>query len=160
MKQPAVFFILFGAFYLLSSDLRRKRGWKRIVLGKSDLDLGAIGSLRTACLFLWRAGVFDKFWFWTINYARQYGSLIPLGAAPKIFGDAITEVIDSCWLLWMLAGLARLAGLDERTQVIQSSFSVCCFLLFWRFCFHLPALSLFAGVAVSACATWPTGGPA
>src|SRR5881398_1319585 len=32
MKQPAVFFILFGALYLLSNDLRSKRGWKRIVL--------------------------------------------------------------------------------------------------------------------------------
>ncbi len=83
MKQPAVFFVLFGALYLLSNDLRRKHGWKRIVLRNLTFDLGAIVPFAITCLLLWRAGVFDKFWFWTINYARQYGSLIALGAAPK-----------------------------------------------------------------------------
>jgi len=113
MKQPAVFFILFGALYLLSSDLRRNCEWKRIVLRNLVFDLGAIVPFGIVCLFLWHAGVFDKFWFWTISYARQYGGLIPLGTAPKIFAEAVTQVIDSGWLLWTLAGLGLVAGLGS-----------------------------------------------
>ena len=162
MKQPAVFFVLFGALYLLSNDLRRKCGWKRIVLRNLIFDLGAIVPFGIACLFLWRAGVFDKFWFWTISYAPQYGSQVPLGAAPKIFGDAITEVIDPGWLLWMLAGLGLVAGVwNERTQaetvfllgLLLFSFLALSAGFYFRehyFVFILPALSLFAGVAVSA----------
>jgi 4-amino-4-deoxy-L-arabinose transferase-like glycosyltransferase len=162
MKQPAVFFILFGSLYLLSTDLRHKRGWKRIVLRNLTFDLGVVVPFGIACLFLWRAGVFDKFWFWTINYARQYGSLIPLGDAPKIFVQAITEVVDSGWLLWMLAGLGLVAGLrNQRTQggtafllgLLLFSFLALSAGFYFRehyFVFILPALSLFAGVAVTA----------
>jgi 4-amino-4-deoxy-L-arabinose transferase-like glycosyltransferase len=161
MKQPAVFFILFGALYLLSKDLRRKRGWKRIVLRNLTFDLAAIVPLAIACLFLWRAGVCDKFWFWTINYARQYGCRIPLGAAPKMFAEAFPAVIDSGWLLWMLAGIGLVAGLwNVRTRtgtVFLFGLFVFSFLalsagFYFRdhyFIFILPAVSLFAGVAIS-----------
>jgi 4-amino-4-deoxy-L-arabinose transferase-like glycosyltransferase len=161
MKQPAAFFILFGALYLLSNDLRRKRGWKRIVLRNLTFDLGAIVPFGIACLFLWRAGVFDKFWFWTINYARQYGSLIPLGAAPKMFAETFVPVIESAWLLWMLTGLGLVAGLwNERTRagtVFLLGLFVFSFLalsagFYFRehyFIFILPVVSLFAGVAIS-----------
>jgi hypothetical protein len=46
-------------------------------------ELGAIVPFGIACLFLWRAGVFDKFWFWTISYAWQYGTLVPLQVGAK-----------------------------------------------------------------------------
>ena len=162
MKQPAVFLVLFGAFYLLYNDLRRKRGWKGIVLQNLTFDLAAIVPFGMACLFLWQAGVFDKFWFWTIDYARQYGSLIPLGDAPKVFGDAITEVTDPGWLLWMLAGLGLVAWVwNERTQaktvfllaLLLFSFLALSAGFYFRehyFVFILPAVSLFAGIAVSA----------
>jgi hypothetical protein len=160
MKQPAVFFILFGALYLLSNDLRRKRGWKRIVLRNLTFDLAAIVPFGIACLFLWRAGVFDKFWFWTINYASQYGSLIPVSGVPKIFAKAFTSVLHSGWLLWMLAGLGLVAG-KARTRsatvfllgLLVSSFLAFSAGFYFRqhyFIFILPAVSLFTGVAISA----------
>ena len=37
------------------------------------------------CLILWPAGVFGKFWFWTIEYARQYESVVPIAQAPQLF---------------------------------------------------------------------------
>ncbi len=148
MKQPAVFFVLFGGLYLLSNDLRRKRGWKRIVLRNLTFDLGAIAPFGIACLFLWRAGVFDKFWFWTINYARQYGSLISLG--------------NSGWLLWTLAGLGVIAGLWNKRMRSSAvflvgflAFSLAAFSAGFYFRQHyyifvLPAASLFTGVAITA----------
>ena len=159
MKQPAVFFILFGALYLLSSDLRQKRDWKRIVLRNLTFDLGAIVPLVIASLFLWRAGVFDKFWFWAISYAAQYGSLIPVGAAPKIFARTFLPILHSGWLLWMLAGLGLIAG-KTRTRpaklfllgLLVSSFLAFSAGFYFRqhyYIFILPAISLFAGIAVS-----------
>src|SRR5207248_4462339 len=114
-----------------------------------------------ACLLLWRAGVFDKFWFWTINYARQYGSLIAVSAAPKRFAGAFTPVVHSVWLLWLFAGVGLIAGLwKKRTRyatlfvlgLFVSSFLAFSAGFYFRehyFIFILPAVSLFAGVAVS-----------
>ena len=162
MKQPAVFFIVFGALYLVSNDLRRKCGWKRIVLRNLTFDLGAIVPFGIACLFLWRAGVFDKFWFWTINYAREYGSLIPLGMAVKLFSNTASGVISSAWLLWTLAGLGVTAGLWNKRMRSNAvflvgflAFSLAAFSAGFYFREHyyifvLPAASLFAGVAISA----------
>jgi hypothetical protein len=159
MKQPAVFFVLFGALYLLFNDLRRKGGWKRIVLRNLTFDLGAIVPFGIACLFLWHAGVFDKFWFWTISYAAQYGSLIPVSAAPKIFARTFMPVMHSGWLLWILAGLGLLTG-KARTRsatlfllgLLVSSFLAFSAGFYFRqhyYIFILPAVSLFSGIAVS-----------
>ena len=124
MKQPAAFFILFGALYLLSNDLRRKRGWKRVVLRNLMFDLVVIVPFGIACLLLWRAGVFDKFWFWTVNYARQYGTLVSLRAGAKLFLETASEVISSTWALWTLAGLGVIAGLRDKRMRAGSVFLV------------------------------------
>lgn len=161
MKQPAVFFILFGALYLLSNDLRRKCGWKRIVLQNLTFDLGAIVPFGIACLFLWRAGVFDKFWFWTINYAWQYGTLVPLRVGAKLCSETASEVLSFTWALWTLAGLGVIGGLwDQRRRanavflVGFLAFSLAAFSAGFYFREHyyifvLPAVSLFAGVAIT-----------
>src|SRR5437773_547038 len=161
MKQPAVFFILFGALYLLSNDLRRKCGWKRIVLRNLTFDLGAIVPFGVACLFLWRAGVFDKFWFWTISYAWQYGTLVPLQVGAKLFSETTSEVLGSTWEVWTLAGLGVIGGLwDKRSRanavflVGFLAFSLAAFSAGFYFREHyyifvLPAVSLFAGVAIT-----------
>jgi hypothetical protein len=162
MKQPAVSFILFGALYLLSNDLRRNCEWKRILLRNLTFDLGAIVPFGIACLFLRRAGVFDKFWFWTINYAREYGTFVPLRVGAKMFSETASEVISSTWTLWMLAGLGVIAGLwDKRMRagavflIGFLAFSLAAFSAGFYFREHyyifvLPAVSLFAGVAISA----------
>ena len=162
MKQPAAFFILFGALYLLSNDLRCKRGWKRIVLRNLTFDLGAVVPFGIVCLFLWRAGVFDKFWFWTINYAREYGTLLPLRVAAKLFVKTASGVISSTWLLWTLAGLGIIAGLWNKRMRSSAvflagflAFSLAAFSAGFYFRQHyyifvLPAASLFTGVAISA----------
>jgi 4-amino-4-deoxy-L-arabinose transferase-like glycosyltransferase len=162
MKQPAIFFVLFGAIYLLANRKRFRDRPHRFKIHVPILIFG-IGTLlpfAITCLILWHAGVFDKFWFWTINYARQYGSLIPLADAPKMFAKTFAPVIESSWLLWMLAGLGLVAGLwNERTQALfllglfVSSFLALSAGFYFRehyFIFILPAVSLFAGVAGSA----------
>lgn len=161
MKQPGVFFVLFGALYLLSNDVRRQFEWRSIVLRNLTFDLGAIVPFAIACVFLWRTGVFDKFWFWTVKYAQQYGSLVPVAAAPKNFAATAPGVISAAWTLWTLAGFGVLAGFCSKRMRGGAVFLLC-FLasslaafsagLYFRAHYYvlvLPAASLFVGIAIS-----------
>jgi hypothetical protein len=112
-------------------------------------------------LILWYAGVFDKFWFWTINYAWQYGSLVPLSQAPQIFFRSANEVVLTGWPVWILAGIGALTGLwDQRTRasilfligfLFFSALAVCQGFYFrpHYFIMILPAISLLIGVGIS-----------
>src|SRR5205814_3367289 len=84
MKQPAVFFGLFGTIHLVSNDLRRRFRPEKMLLRTLIFSAGVVLPLGITCLFLWRIGVFDKFWFWAIDYARQYGRLVTFSQAPRI----------------------------------------------------------------------------
>jgi 4-amino-4-deoxy-L-arabinose transferase-like glycosyltransferase len=161
MKQPAVFFALFGAIYLVSNNLRRRFPPEKIFLRTLIFSAGVILPLGITCLLFWRIGVFDRFWFWTIDYARQYGSLVPFSQAPRIFFYSAKEVLVSSWPIWTLAGTGLVAGLWElRTRPIAvfllaflffSALALCPGFYFrlHYFILVLPAVSLLAGVAIS-----------
>src|SRR5206468_2920047 len=102
MKQPAAPFIFFGAASILCNDIRRRATFKTIALRISIFSAGAIIPFGLTCLILRQAGVFEKFWFWTVNYAAEYGTRIPLRAAPSIFAMMAGNVIRSGWALWIL----------------------------------------------------------
>jgi hypothetical protein len=161
MKQPALFFIPLGAIYVFWKDAQRGIPVRPIFLRISVFGIGVIAPIAITCLVLWYAGVFQKFWFWTINYAQQYGSLVPLSRAPQIFLRSASEVVGSGWPLWMLAGIGALAGLwNQSTR--GNTFCLIGFLFFsalamcpgFYFRIHyfilvLPAVSLLAGAAIS-----------
>src|SRR5438094_10420090 len=161
MKQPALFFIPFGAIYLLWNDVHRRFSPKKILLRNLIFGIAAIVPVGTTCLILWYADGFDKFWFWTIDYARQYSSLVPLIYAPRIFLHSVSEVIGDGWALWTLAGIGLIAGLwDRRTRastgvllglLVFSVLALCPGFYFRShyFIMILPAVSLLVGVAIS-----------
>src|SRR5882724_12762045 len=161
MKQPAVFFALFGAVYLVSNDLHRRFRLEKILLRTLIFSSGVILPLGITCLLFWRIGVFDRFWFWTIDYARQYGSMVPFSQAPRFFFYSAKEVIVACWPIWTLAGIGLAAGLlKRRTRPVAafllgflffSALALCPGFYFrlHYFILLLPAVSLLAGVAIS-----------
>jgi hypothetical protein len=161
MKQPGVFFALFGAIYLVSSDLHRRIQLKTILLRSVIFSGGFILPLGITCLVLWYRGVFDKFWFWTIDYARQYASLVSFGQASQIFYYTIREVIVAGWPILLLAGIGLVAGLAHRRTRASTlfligllSFSALALCPGFYFRLHyfilvLPAVSLLAGVAIT-----------
>jgi hypothetical protein len=160
MKQPGVFFILFGAIYLAYSDIRRF-ALNTLVRRNLIFDTGVILPVGITCFLLWYAGVFNQFWFWTIAYARQYSSLVPLIYAPRIFLHSVSEVIGDGWALWTLAGIGLIAGLwDRRTRastgfllglLVFSVLALCPGFYFRShyFIMILSAVSLLVGVAIS-----------
>ena len=170
MKQPALLFIPFGAIYLLCNDVRQRLTPKKILLRNLIFWIAAILPIATTCLILWHAGVLDKFWFWTIRYAAQYGTFLmgeiysgrwPVFRAIQVSLQSVTEAIGIGWVLWALAGLGLIVGLwNKRSRgsttfllgfLVFAAFAVCQGFYFrpHYFIMILPAVSLLVGVAIS-----------
>jgi hypothetical protein len=125
--------------------------------------------LGLCCLWLWHAGVFGKFKFWTFDYARQYASSVPLATARGFFWNNLTWAMTGGMLLWLLAavGLAVI-WLDPRwknsrgwlTGFFAASALAVCPDFYFRphyFLILLPALALLAAAAVSGLCRWQAG---
>jgi hypothetical protein len=111
MKQPGAAFIAFGGVYLL---VKRPRILP-VYLAGAALPFGL------TCLLLWRAGVFEKFWFWTVSYAKQYGSI-----------TSLSEFFSLSLLAFSFAAVC--AGMYFRNHY---------------FVMMLPAVSLLAGASLA-----------
>ncbi|MCL5022886.1 MAG: glycosyltransferase family 39 protein [Nitrospirae bacterium] len=160
MKQPGIFFLLFGASYLLSRRLSsRPAHWtKTFFLELGALFLGASLPLLITLLWLYASGVFSRFWFWTVVYASRYGSQIPLSAAFFSFRRNFPSVTDGFLLLWILSAFGLAATFFHRRLkvsrpfvllfVLWSFLSVCPGFYFREHYFVtlLPAVSLLVGV--------------
>jgi 4-amino-4-deoxy-L-arabinose transferase-like glycosyltransferase len=79
MKQPGVFFGIFAMFYLIWRERQASAPRAKLFRNLAAFSIGAILPYALTCLLLLRAGVFQKFWFWTVSYARAYGSELTAG---------------------------------------------------------------------------------
>ena len=170
MKQPALLFIPFGAIQLLWNDIQQRFAPKKVLLRNLTFCVAAILPLGITCLFLWRAGVLDKFWFWTIRYAGQYGTFLmtevysgkwPLFRAVQFSAQLIREAIGIGCVLWALAGLGLVVGLWDSVSRPSTRFLLSLFVFsalavcqgfYFRphyFIMILPAVSLLVGVAIN-----------
>jgi hypothetical protein len=163
MKQHGAAFIIFGAVYLLSRELRRRPfTWKPFAARGALFLLGVLLPFAVTCLILWWVGVFDKFRFWTFDYARQYVSAVPLSVGLKNLQVMIVDIAGSAILLWILAGVGLTSFLWNKS-VRKHSLFVCgflffCFLavcpgLYFRrhyFILLLPAIALLAGIGAAS----------
>ncbi len=138
MKQHGLFFGVFGAVYLLrvrvgewltaagvktrQPRIRNPRertgfgfaspashaGWVRLI---RDLVLFAVGWLLpygVTCLVLWGAGAFRQFLFWTISYASQYASAIPMVKGSDVLRASLNAVVGPNLLFWVLPWVGAL----------------------------------------------------
>lgn len=124
--------------------------------------IGAALPFGVTCLVLALAGVFDNFWFWTIRYAATYVTEQPWSVLMIVLSEALERVVAPTALLWGTAGLGLVAlvagGADRGRRAFALGFllfscaSVCPGLYFRQhyFVLLLPAVSLFAGLAVDA----------
>src|SRR5207244_7787779 len=131
MKQPALLFIPFGAIQLLWNDVHQRFILKKILLRNLIFGVAAVVPLGITCLILSYAGVFDKFCFWTVRYAAQYGTFLigeiytgkwPLYRAMQVSGRSITEAIGMSWGFWDLVGFGLMVGLWERRSRSSTTF--------------------------------------
>jgi len=161
MKQPGLFFVLFGVVYLFSRDRSEHVKLRQSALRSLIFLLGATVPLFVTCLLLWNVGVFEKFWFWTIKYASQYGSRVSIADGLRIFADKLPNALGTAWPIWGVAAIGLLMCVVNRTLRTRAVFltmfaffsilSVCPGFYFrpHYFILVLPAVSLLAGAAVA-----------
>src|SRR4029077_1969803 len=161
MKQPGLFFVLFGATYLFLNDVRAGLLLRNVILRHLVFVGGAATPLAITFLTPFYAGVFPKFWFWTIHYAHEYGTLISISDASRIFIYHVRDAIGPNWPLWIVAGIGLLTcSLNKSARrstgfllglFVSSILSLCAGFYFRShyFILLLPAIALFAGVAIS-----------
>ena len=162
MKQPGIAFLFFGGAYLLWTAYRAGLSWKDILIQGWLFIGGAAIPIAVTFLLLWRAGVFGKFWFWTIDYARAYGTLTSLDWGRQYFFRNFPRVVGYGWLLWLAAGIgitacAWQARMRPRALFLLGFFSFAFLALSAGFYFRehyfiliLPAIALLAGAAFTA----------
>ncbi len=157
MKQHGVAFVAFGGLYLFLSQLRRPINWRSLLVSVLLFLVGVLTPFAITCLILKRAGAFEKFWFWTFDYAREYVSAYSSSERLVLLKIRIVVIIASAILFWVLAGFGLL-GLLCSKRIRQHSIFVAGFLVFsfiavsigfyfrWHyFIFLLPAVALLAG---------------
>lgn len=160
MKQPGLLFAVFGALFLLWTERRRGVGWRTVTTKLGVFLMGAALPFLLTCLWLWRAGVFKTFWFWTISYASQYATNWGLSDGVHLFAKAFPVIVGSGIGIWIIAaaGMTVLVwDQDSRPQapfvlgfLLFSFLAVCPGLIFREhyFILVLPAVSVLAGIAV------------
>ncbi len=101
MKQHAAAFVLCGAVLLV---LRERAGGLRRLAGAEAVFLaGAAAPYGALCLHLAAIGAFEEFWFWTVTYARQYVTRVPVSAAAGLLLSSSKSAIGWNFLVWIAA---------------------------------------------------------
>ena len=103
MKQQAVFFMLLAIALVLLDGGAQKEHFRTRLLRTGLFLLSSVIPFAIICAVLTAQGVFDKFWFWTFQYAREYVSEIPLSSAWGMFVDGFKRITRATLLLWLLA---------------------------------------------------------
>jgi hypothetical protein len=163
MKQHGVAFVALGGLYILINQLqKRARDWLHLTTRCALFTIGVAVPYGLTCLILELAGVFGKFWFWTVDYAMAYTSQVPIDHAWACFKKWSVPIGGSAPLIWSLVGLGLTALVwDKRawrrsifivTFAVSSLVAICPGFYFrpHYFVMTLPAAALLAGIAISA----------
>jgi hypothetical protein len=130
IKQHGIFLALFGGLYLLCSGVsHRPVQWRKTIIEQLVFMAGAIIPYVLVCLYYRQAGVFDKFWFWTVTYSHAYSSIKTPAAGLKTLFYVITPIITTLPLVWLLA-LAGLAAVFVRRNHRSYAVFVAGFMIF------------------------------
>lgn len=167
MKQPG---ILFGAFAFLYLAYRfwpkDKSEWLPWARKLGVFLLGGALPFALICILLYRAGVFRNFWFWTFEYARQYGTIVSLSVGVGYLRNTFLYLVLSTAWLWALClvGISAVfwAPAFRRHSVFVfgllffSGMAVCAGLFFrpHYYILMLPAVALLIAVGVTCSVDW------
>jgi 4-amino-4-deoxy-L-arabinose transferase-like glycosyltransferase len=130
IKQHGGAFIAFAGLYVFFTEILRRPLDRKFLITRCLLFLtGVLTPFIVTCLILWQAGVFEKFWFWTFVYAREYVSSVPFSAGLYSLKKNITRIISSSVPLWLIAGIGLTALFWDR-QIRRKGLFTAGFFLF------------------------------
>ena len=172
IKQPGLFFSVFALFYLIGSHIKKAHTHVRSFFIRMALFAsGVIIPYIATCITLYALGVFKKFWFWTVLYAYQYGTLSSFSEGIRLFLSRMSKIIGDFYLLWVLAAVGLLVVILDKELRSRAAFVFGFFLfsflalcpgLYFRehyFVFIVPTIAICSGIAVTYfrkhAAHWP-----
>lgn len=163
MKQHGIVFAVFAGLYLIVHQMRTKPIlYAQCVKQHALLIAGVVLPFTLSCLLLLKAGVFDKFWFWTFTYACAYASEMSFSMGLENLFYTAGNIVALSFPLWILAGIGLSAVVWNDKAKRLAVFVVCFFIFsflaicpgfYFRghyFVLLLPAVSLLTGVAISS----------
>jgi len=163
IKQHGGAFLLFGLLFILSSQIdRRPIIWPRLSSKILSFIGGAIIPFGLTSLFFLKMGLFERFWFWTFIYAREYVSLTPILSGLRRLSENMAGMINSSSLIWAFAGIGlitlfwdkRVRGRSVFIQIFFiSSFLSICPGFYFRPHYSillLPAIALLTGIGINS----------
>lgn len=128
MKQPGALFGFFAFTTLAGRAICERTRWREYLQRMALLMAGGIAPLALTALVLWRAGVFERFWFWTVVYAKAHASEYPLSVGWTQLKAFFSELSFADGFLWILAGLGLVSlafpGGDGRKKIWLAAFFV------------------------------------
>lgn len=167
MKQHGMFFGMFGGVYLIwarwgvhwagGRGTGKKPRWRPasgsnrpmetstpltaagpgLIKELALFSLGCLLPYLLVCLWLWAAGVFPQFWFWTVTYGSKYATGVPLVKAADVTSYTLRAIVGPNLIFWLLPWVGMLMmWWDERLDVNRR------FLLSALFLFSLAAITV------------------
>ncbi len=159
IKQHGLFFGIFGGLWIVATGLSSAR--KTLIEGFC-YSIGCILPYSLICLAFAILGIFDDFWFWTVEYASKYASMVPVSFAIKTFAGVFSEIFTPAFPLWIFALYGAVSLFFNKDIQKHKSFLLF-FLLFsflaicpgfyfrpHYFLLTLPVISLLFGAGVVA----------
>ena len=160
MKQPGVVFVWFGAQEILWRAWKEAAERKRLAARLSAYGAGAAIPYLLTCAVLYKAGVFGRFWFWTVSYASQYATSTGVAQGLKYLSKIAPQLFFGAPVVWCFAAIGIFAVVRDRGKGTPFSFAIS--LLVWSFVgasaglyyrdhyfiLTLPAICLLAGKAM------------
>jgi dolichyl-phosphate-mannose-protein mannosyltransferase len=158
MKQSGLVFSAFAVAWWAWERLQRpgRAGWAGEA---AALGAGVMAPLAATVAGIASCGTLEPFWFWTVEYAREYATSVPLVGGLRTLAGVGASMLPVTWPLLALALSGAIAAATPRVRadggllilalLLFSLAGVASGLYFRRhyFILALPALSLLAGLA-------------
>lgn len=163
IKQHGLAFAAFATVYLLTVELNcRPVAWSQSIFRLFLFAIGVSLPFGLICLFFWNFGVFDKFWFWTFTYAREYVAAVPFLSGMELLKEQVFSIISSSIFVFILAVVGFFCVFWKsryHSKVIlvllftAFSWVAVCAGFYFRphyFVLALPSIALLSGICISS----------
>jgi 4-amino-4-deoxy-L-arabinose transferase-like glycosyltransferase len=111
VKQSGGAFASLGIAWVITQRLPDRRGAAR---DAALVIVGAVVPFALVCAALAALGTFENFWFWTVRYALEYGSVMTPSAAWRNLRQSTGQFLPASWPIVALAALAVALALGGR----------------------------------------------
>ena len=174
VKQSGAAFVAFAVLYafLAAQPAGGREDWRHRLRRSGAVVAGALIPFALVCAAFAAAGLFDRFWFWTVVYSSHYASRTPVIVGLLLLALTARSILSSAYVIAapVLIGLSALvwdpAARSGRFFVLL--LSACALAgasagLYFRnqyFLLLTPAGAILAGLGADALARRATAAPA